>query len=328
MINIGIIGIGVMGAGHARFIAEFIGGARVVALSDVDTVKLSSLANELGTIKLQTQSAKKLMNSALVDAVIIASPDPLHVEHLRLAIACKKPILCEKPIATDLKSAREIAQEIISYEANIGKKVIHFGFMRRFDPAYRKVRTLIESRDYGKPLFVRTITRNVSSTGATNTGLYTNIAIHDFDVFRWLFNDEWVSVVSHYPKASSLSPENLADPLVITAHMRSGLMMVADIVAFNNYGYDVRTEVVCEKGSIEIGIFGDVITRANHIAGVHQGGAMDENWIPRFKSAYIDELRAWVETISNGIPNGDLATVEDALAANEVCELGVASIRV
>ena len=108
--------------------------------------------------------------------------------------------------------------------------------------------------------------------------------------------------------------------------MKSGLMMVADIVAFNNYGYDVRTEVICEKGSIEIGINGDVITRINHVMGAHTGGVMQENWIPRFKESYIQELKAWVESINSGIVNSDLATVDDALAANEVCELGVASI--
>jgi myo-inositol 2-dehydrogenase/D-chiro-inositol 1-dehydrogenase len=166
----------------------------------------------------------------------------------------------------------------------------------------------------------------VASTGATTPGLFTNIAIHDFDVFRWLFQDEWVSVQSHYPRKSSLSPEGIADPLVITAFMKSGLMMVADIVAFNNYGYDVRAEVICEKGSIEIGINGDVITRSNRIMGAHTGGKMEENWIPRFKNSYIEELKAWVQVITTGVANSDLATVDDALAANEVCALGVASI--
>jgi len=326
MVNVGIIGTGVMGAGHARFIKEEVPDARVVALFDVDQAKMSELAAELGTVELQTSDVVELINSSKIDAIIIASPDPLHVEHLRFAIASKKPTLCEKPIATNLEDAREIASEIRKYESTAGKSMIHFGFMRRFDPAYREVRRLINTGDYGNPLFFRTITRNVSSTGATTSGLYTNIAIHDFDVFRWLFRDEWVSVESHYPKRSSSSPENLADPLVITAHMKSGLMMVADIVAFNNYGYDVRTEIVCEKGSIEIGIHGDVITRANHLAGVNKGGVMDENWIPRFRTSYIEELKAWVATISTGIPNPDLATVEDALAANEVCALGVASI--
>ena len=326
MVNVGIIGTGVMGAGHARFIKNDVSGSRVVALFDVDQAKMSELAAELGTVELQTSDVVELMNSPKVDAIIVASPDLLHVEHLRLAIVSGKPTLCEKPIATNLEDAREIASEIRKYESAVGKSMIHFGFMRRFDPAYREVRRLINTGDYGNPLFFRTITRNVSSTGATTPGLYTNIAIHDFDVFRWLFKDEWVSVESHYPKRSLLSPENLADPLVITARMKSGLMMVADIVAFNNYGYDVRTEVVCEKGSIEIGIHGDVITRANHLAGVNKGGVMDENWIPRFRTSYVEELKAWVATISTGISNPDLATVEDALAANEVCALGVASI--
>jgi myo-inositol 2-dehydrogenase/D-chiro-inositol 1-dehydrogenase len=326
MVRVGIIGTGVMGAGHARFIKEEVPGAKVSALFDIDTAKMSALATELGTVELQTSDVAELMNSEKVDAIIIASPDPLHVEHLRLAMASKKPTLCEKPIATNLEDARTIAGEIREYEKSIGKKIIHFGFMRRFDPAYREVRRLIDTGEYGQPLFFRTITRNVASTGATTPGLYTNIAIHDFDIFRWLFKDEWVSVESHYPKRSSLSPAELADPLVITAYMKSGLMMVADIVAFNNYGYDVRTEVVCEKGSIEIGIHGDVITRANHVAGVNLGGAMDDNWIPRFRISYIEELKAWIETISTGTPNPDLANVDDALAANEVCALGVASI--
>lgn len=326
MLRIGIIGTGVMGAGHARFIKEHVPEAKVVALFDIDAKKIAELAAELGTVTVQTTDAETLMNHPEVDAVIIASPDPLHVAHLKLAITCKKPILCEKPIATTLEDAREIAQEIREYESDSGKTMIHFGFMRRFDPAYREVRSLIETGNYGKPTFFRTITRNVASTGATTPGLFTNIAIHDFDIFRWLFKDEWVSVQSHYPRKSLLSPEGIADPLVITAFMKSGIMMVADIVAFNNYGYDVRAEVICEKGSIEIGINGDVITRSNRVMGAHTGGKMEENWIPRFTQSYIEELRAWVGTITSGIVNSDLATVEDALAANEVCALGVASI--
>jgi len=315
-----------MGAGHARFIKEHVPGARVAALFDVDAAKMQALADELGTVEVQTTSPSELMNHVSVDAIIIASPDPLHVEHLRLAIACKKPTLCEKPMATTIEDAHAIASEISAYEIEIGKTMIHFGFMRRFDPAYRKVRELIATNDFGAPTFFRVITRNVSSTGATTPGLYTNIAIHDFDIYRWLFKDEWVSVQSHYPRHSSLSPKDVADPLVITAHMKSGLMMVADIVAFNNYGYDARAEIICEKGSIEIGINGDVITRVNRQMGAHKGGSMAENWMTRFTQSYIEELRAWVSSLATGIPNSDLATYKDALIANEVCAMGVASI--
>jgi myo-inositol 2-dehydrogenase/D-chiro-inositol 1-dehydrogenase len=271
MVNVGIIGTGVMGAGHARFIKQHVPDATVVGLSDVDPKKISQLSDELGTVLFSTSKPEELMNDPRVEAVIIASPDPLHVEHLRLAIASGKQILCEKPIATTIEDAQMITNEIRNYEVQVGKKMINFGFMRRFDPCYQEVRRLIATGDFGAPTFFRTVTRNVSSTGATSTGLFTNIAIHDFDIYRWLFNDEWESIKSFYPKRSSLSPEGLNDPLIIIGRLKSGITMVGDIVAFNNYGFDCRVEVVCEKGTIQIGTHGDVITQLNGFGGATRG---------------------------------------------------------
>jgi myo-inositol 2-dehydrogenase/D-chiro-inositol 1-dehydrogenase len=326
MVNVGIIGTGVMGAGHARFIKQHVPDATVVGLSDVDPNKISKLSDELGTVLFSTANPEELMNDPRVNAVIIASPDPLHVEHLRLAIASGKQILCEKPIATTLADAQMITKEIRSYESQVGRKMINFGFMRRFDPCYQEVRRLILTGDFGSPTFFRTVTRNVSSTGATSTGLFTNIAIHDFDIYRWLFNDEWESIKSFYPKRSSLSPEGLDDPLIIIGRLKSGITMVGDIVAFNNYGFDCRVEVICEKGTIQIGTHGDVITQINGFGGATKGGKMAENWMTRFEPSYIEELKAWIEEVKTGVVNTDLATVEDALIANEVCALGLASI--
>lgn len=327
MINVGIIGTGVMGAGHARFIKEHVPDATVVGLSDIDLNKIAKLSKELGTVLFSTANPEELMKDPRVNAIIIASPDPLHVSHLRLAIKSGKQILCEKPIATTLEDARIISEEIRTYQSQVGKKMINFGFMRRFDPCYQEVRRLIASGDFGAPTFFRTVTRNVSSTGATSTGLFTNIAIHDFDIYRWLFNDEWESIQSFYPRRSSLSPEGLADPLIIIGKLKSGITMVADIVAFNNYGFDCRVEVICEKGSIQIGTHGDVITQLNGLGGATKGGPMATNWMVRFEPSYIEELKAWIEEVKTGVSNPDLATVEDALIANEVCALGISSIK-
>jgi myo-inositol 2-dehydrogenase/D-chiro-inositol 1-dehydrogenase len=316
-----------MGSGHARYITEHVSNAEVIALSDIDLNRANQLATQIKTPQLVTGDVNELFTSELVDAVIIASPDNLHVNHLKLAIESAKPTLCEKPIATTIEEARDIAKEIRDSQRNAGKELIHFGFMRRFDPQYRKVRDLINSGEFGAPLFIRAVTRNVASTGATDNGLYTNIAIHDFDIFRWMFNSEFVQVESHYPKRNSLSQIGLSDPLIITAKLANGIMMIADIVAFNNYGYDARFEILCEKGSIEVGIFGDVITRLNFEATPILGGHMADNWMERFERSYIEEVNAWVNAINSGVVNKDLATVDDALAANEACQLGVDSIQ-
>lgn len=325
-IKVGIVGAGIMGAGHARYLTNDVSGARVAALADIDTARIEALGEELGgEIELFTDFEEFFAN-ANVDAFIIASPDALHVPQLRLAMQRGLPTLCEKPIATNVADAREIAKEILEFQKANDKEIFHFGFMRRFDPAYLEVRSLIESGDYGQPLFIRTITRNTRTPGITTSGMITGMVVHEFDILRWLFKTEWESMSVDYPRKSTLSPDDLADPLLLTAKMKNGIVMSADIMANSNYGYDVRTEIVCEKGAIEIGLHGDVGIKANRKATVTQGGDLAENWIPKFTDAYIGELQAWVNGIATGSVSPDLATVADALAAAEACEMGVAAL--
>jgi len=323
LLRVGLIGLGVMGSAHARYINESVEGAQVVALADTDAGRVSELAKELGGVISLFTEADLFFAEAQVDAFVIASPDSLHVPHLRLALKRGLPTLCEKPIAPSVSEARQIAGQIRGVQSELGAEFIHFGFMRRFDPSYLEVKHLLDSGEFGEALFVRSSTRNVESVGITTEGLLSNIAVHDFDILRWLFSSEWASVSISYPRSSSLSPDGLADPIMFTAKLENGILVSADIVANNNYGYDVRTEFVCERGSIEIGIHGDVITRTKHFAGVSKGGVMDDNWIPKFTPAYINELQSWVHGIQQGNPHPDLATVEDALMAAEAVSLGL-----
>jgi myo-inositol 2-dehydrogenase/D-chiro-inositol 1-dehydrogenase len=323
VIRVGVIGAGVMGRGHSEFIRDHVAAARVVAVSDVDADRVSELAADLGGDVVTFATPEQLIDSGLVDALIIASPDHLHVAHLRLALAAELPTLCEKPIATTLRDAEVISAEVRAVESRLRRRLVHFGFMRRFDASYKKVKAEIESGGYGQVLFVRTTTRNVATPGISTPGLYTNIAVHDFDIWRWMLGDEWESVASHYPKPSTLSPEGLVDPLVFVAKLRGGVLVIGDVIAYDNYGYDLRTEVVFEKGSIEIGVFGDVHKRADFVVEPVEAGPMVQNWIPRSKGAYIAELKAWVGTIETGEDDPDLATVDDAFAATSACFLAL-----
>lgn len=326
VLRVGVIGAGIMGRGHAEFIRDNISEAKVVAVSDVDVTRASGLAADLGADVSTYSAAEDLINSGLVDALIIASPDALHVSQLSSALAAGLPTLCEKPIATTLSDALMIAGEIKAAEKLRGGRLVSFGFMRRFDHAYLHVKQAIESGEYGKVLFVRTSTRNVSSPGITSEGLYTNIAVHDFDIWRWMLSDEWESVSSHIPRSSGNSPEGLNDPLIFVAKMKSGILVVGDVIANDYYGYDLRTEVVCERGSLEIGIFGDVHIRSNFVAEPVRGGQMVENWIPRSRDAYIQELKAWVISVNSGVTHPDLASVDDAYEATAACFLAIDSL--
>lgn len=318
MLRVGVIGTGIMGAGHARYLTNDIANVQVVALSDIDLNRANELASQLGTVKFVTSSASELVNHSDVDAIVIASPDQFHVEHIRLALRAGKPTLCEKPIATTLEDAQLISEEISASEIKLGKRTIVFGFMRRFDPAFIKLREQVKSGKFGKPLFVRVVTRNHETPGLTSAGMYTNMAIHDIDIYRWLFQAEWENIQSFYPAHSDQSPKELKDPLVFVGGLSNGVMVIEDVMANSRNGYDTRAEIVCELGSLEIGIHGDIVERYGMNFGVSQGGEMAKNWLPKFNQSYINELTAWIGEIESGEINPDLASHQDALIANTV----------
>ena len=63
--------------------------------------------------------------------MLIASPGDAHEEQVNACLDRGIPVLCEKPLTTDIASAYAIVQK----EQALGKQLIQVGFMRRFDPS-------------------------------------------------------------------------------------------------------------------------------------------------------------------------------------------------
>jgi myo-inositol 2-dehydrogenase/D-chiro-inositol 1-dehydrogenase len=82
-LRVGVIGTGAMGASHVRTLANWVPGAEVTALSDVDHARADRLAREVGAVYLA--GADELIGSDRVDAVVIASPDESHEQ---LVLSC------------------------------------------------------------------------------------------------------------------------------------------------------------------------------------------------------------------------------------------------
>lgn len=191
--------------------------------------------------------------------------------------------------------------------------------MGRFDPPYQQAKNIIDSGDLGAVLYVNASTRNVSSPGISSNELLTNIAIHELDVMGWLFGAEWNSISVNTPRPTRHGGSGVSDPIVLTGSLDSGAFVVADIFANNHYGYDVRTEISLEDGLIRIGVAGDLSVVREHRLPGSEPFDMVDNWIPRFTSAYTNELKAWTATL-RGEFNSDLATVADGLVAISVLE--------
>jgi len=324
-IRIGVVGVGIMGSGHARYITDHVSDAVITALFDVDESGMHELAKELtaksGATITQHPSMECLTQDSNIDAVIICSPDSLHPEHLTLAINARKHALCEKPLALKSVDAQKVAEI-----ANRSGLIIAMGFMRRFDPSYIELKKEIQSGEYGQVLQLRCTSRNVKSPTATTSMLITNVAVHEVDIARWLLGEEFVSVSTVKTKRSHLANPQLQDPLSILFHTESGVLMTVDVAANATYGYEVGMEVLLENGALVIENLGGLTIAHKLNISNRKSGKLHEDWLGRFEVAYINELRAWVKSIRDGKLEQNLATVDDGVASSLICEMGASSL--
>jgi myo-inositol 2-dehydrogenase/D-chiro-inositol 1-dehydrogenase len=321
-IGIGIIGVGIMGRGHALYFSDYVKGGKVVAIYDANQQTAQKVAKEVfKKTKLLPKvydDLSTLLEDQNVKAVIIASPDHLHANHLEQAILAGKDVLCEKPLASKEKDARKVAKVVRN-----SKSIVGIGFMRRFDRPYQDLKREIQSGKYGKVLQIRCTSRNVSSPTATTAMLLTNVAVHEIDIIRWLLNEEIVSVGVNFAKTTSRANSNLSDPISVNCHTESGVLATIDICANSTYGYEVGMEVITENGSLVIENLGQLNIAYNFKLPTRKGGTLHKDWMGRFKQAYIAELTAFVNSLQKRKLDKNFATVEDGLAASIACGLGV-----
>ena len=98
-VNVGVIGVGMIGQDHIRRLTQVLSGARVSGVTDVDLVRAQDVVGKIPGAKLY-QSGQELINSPDVDAVVIASWGGTHEDYVLAGIAAGKQVFCEKPLAT------------------------------------------------------------------------------------------------------------------------------------------------------------------------------------------------------------------------------------
>ena len=139
-INISIVGTGLMGLQHIKAISKS-KKANLHSIVDIsDNAK--KLSNEY-KIPLYSD-VSSLLKSNQLDAVIVATPNQLHEKHTISFLKKKIPVLLEKPISDNIKSAKKI---IISSKKN--KTPLLIGYHRRHNAIVSKVKTIIRSGKLG-----------------------------------------------------------------------------------------------------------------------------------------------------------------------------------
>ena len=220
-LNVGVIGVGMIGQDHIRRLTHVLSGARVTAVTDVDLDRAKSVAAGLPAAKA-LQTGQELIADSEVDAVVVASWGPTHEEYVLACIEAGKQVFCEKPLAT----TREACERILDAEVAAGKRLVMVGFMRRYDDAYRAMKAALNDGQIGAPLLYYSGHRNPSvPPSVTTDGVLVDTCVHDIDTSRWLFDAEVVSAEVRSPRRSSLAAEHLQDPILLLLELSNGMLV-------------------------------------------------------------------------------------------------------
>jgi myo-inositol 2-dehydrogenase / D-chiro-inositol 1-dehydrogenase len=316
-LRIAVLGVGMMGAFHVDALSKRVRGARVTVVNDFLADKAAEVAEKVGGRAEADPIAA--ISDPEVDAVLIASPGAAHAEQLNACLDRGIPVLCEKPLTTDIASAYAIVQK----EKALGKHLIQVGFMRRFDPEYVALQNLIADGGVGKPLIVHCVHRNPAVPDHfTSEFMIRDSVVHEADAVRFLLGEEISSVAVIKGAATSSAPHGTHDPMLVIFETKSGAIVTDEIFVRTGVAYEVRTEVVGEKGSAFIGL--DQNLQVKSTDG-RWGGKITPSFLERFGRAYDIELQRWVDAAKAGTIDG--ASAWDGYAAVAVCEAGVLSLR-
>lgn len=321
-LRIAVLGVGMMGADHVARITSTIAGARVAVVNDHFLEKAEELAAAIPGCRVVADPLDAIADPE-VDAVLLATPGPTHEKQLLACLEHGKPVMCEKPLTTDV----ETALAVVKAEAALNKTLIQVGFMRRFDTEYAELKALIDSGEIGRPLVVHCAHRNPSVPPNFDSAMIVKDSlVHEVDVTRFLLDEEITSVQIIKPSANANAPEGLQDPQIALFATESGRHVDAEVFVTTGVAYEVRTEVVAELGSAMIGLDVGLVRKSKPGSW---GGTITPSFKERFGQAYDSEIQRWVNAVKAGAETGnyiDGPGAWDGYAAAAVCAAGVESL--
>jgi myo-inositol 2-dehydrogenase/D-chiro-inositol 1-dehydrogenase len=298
---VGIIGAGRIGRLHAEHLSRG-GQVEIRAISDVFvTEELSGFANRLG-IGQVTADYKDIMNDPHIQAVFICSSTNTHVPFIVEAAQAGKHIFCEKPVSLDYRQTAEALEAV--KKAGV---VLQTGFNRRFDHNFKRVRELVLDGTVGQPHLIKITSRDPAPPNhdyiKVSGGLFMDMAIHDFDMARFVSGSEVTEV---YANGAVLVDPVIGelgdiDTAVITLKFANGALGVIDNSRKAVYGYDQRVEVFGSEGSV---CTNNDFPNTAEISTA--GGVKRDNpkffFLERYHDSYIDETRQFIDSVLNGKP--------------------------
>ena len=309
-VRIGILGAGRIGQVHAANVATG-PGTRLVAIADpiLDGARATA---ERHRARWATE-AHEVITADDVDAVIIATPTPTHIDLIAAALEARVPVLCEKPIDLDIRRVDELAPAVASSAVPVA-----LGFNRRFDPDFSAARERMLGGEIGSLEQAVITSRDPAPppTGyiAASGGIFRDMTIHDLDMARHLIGRiAAVSATGSHSFSDEIRQAGDFDAAVVTLRGESGRSATIINSRHSAFGYDQRLELFGSAGMLQVANAGTSLVSFSGADRVEARPPYQDFFLERYASAYRAELAEFVRLV-RGEPSNS-PRFEDGRAA-------------
>ena len=216
--NVGVIGVGAMGYNHVRIYSE-LENANLLAISDMVRGTLDNVSKEFNTIGYVDYD--NILQIDDIEAVNICVPTVFHHDVVMRAIEAGKNVLVEKPVASHISEAKEMIDA--AKDAGV---ILATGHVERFNPAVRVAKKLLQDGEIGE-----IVTANAKRLGPyppriRDVGVATDLAIHDIDIFNYLFESKAEMVFANM--SSNLKNCEFEDHAEIMTKYENGALSILE----------------------------------------------------------------------------------------------------
>lgn len=194
-IRMGVIGIGNMGSAHAMQIHRGrVEGMVLAAVCDIDPLRLGWAAAQLGEEVERYAEYPELLTSGRVDAVLIATPHPMHPRIAADALRAGLHVLTEKPVGIDVDAARELNRTAAGSSGVFG-----IMYNQRTNPLFAELRRRFREGELGELVRLTWTISNWYRTQAyydsgtwratwsgEGGGVLMNQCPHNLDIWQWI----------------------------------------------------------------------------------------------------------------------------------------------
>ncbi|GAB3347944.1 inositol 2-dehydrogenase [Amycolatopsis echigonensis] len=315
MLRVALFGSGRIGQVHARSIAAHPDAELAWICDPVQPAAEALAARHGGRV---TAEPDEVFADPALDAVVIASPTPTHVDLLGRAAAAGKPVLCEKPIDLDLARIDRCWDDIAALQP-----FVMMGFNRRFDPTFTQLRQRVAAGEIGTFRALRITSRDPEPPPtaylAASGGIFRDMTIHDFDLARFFLGE--VTEVHAFASDDGnpvIAEARDAHQAMVLLRGANGALCTITNSRSCTFGYDQRVEAFGDNGMLEAANQSASSVRAYGTRGAETADPYLRFFVERYREAYLAEFDEFVRAVrENRPPSPDFADGRAALVLAE-----------